>query len=158
MTVLGRDTNTGDGGVLISYRRPIPTRTRIAASTHAASVGDRVTLTATVTATTGRPGPGTVTFLSGSTVLARVRTTTGTARLTLTLRSAGTLHVTARYTPAAAPYLASASGPATVAVTLPQTLANTGANYLPGQLGAGGAAVGLGVVLLVFARRRRVMS
>ncbi|MGA8149510.1 MAG: Ig-like domain-containing protein [Terriglobales bacterium] len=82
--------------VLTEVVKKTPTSTALSAQPNPSSVGQRVKLTATVTASPGIP-TGSVTFWKGTTMLGTVALTNGTATLDHTFTTARTLKLSAVY-------------------------------------------------------------
>lgn len=115
----------GNGQVQISYYVPYPTSTQANPSPSTTSVGEPITISATVSAPSGANCPGTVQFeIDGKPVGSPVIVHDGTAETTTTAPTAGNHPITATYsgTPSNASEagcLPSTSTPATLSVLYP---------------------------------------
>jgi hypothetical protein len=132
-TYSGAPSTVAQAGCQVSTSAPstlsvlYPTTTQAAPNPSSASVGETITITATVTAPTGVSCPGTVQFeLDGKPIGSPVTVQNATAQTTATAPSAGNHPITATYsgtpsTETQAGCLPSTSTPSTLSVLYPTT-------------------------------------
>jgi lysophospholipase L1-like esterase len=96
-TYVGAGVDQGSVSAQVTQAVLIPTTTVLRSSLNPSTSGQSVTLTATVTASSGATPAGTVTFMNGNTKLGTGTLTSGVATLTTSTLPTGTLSLTARY-------------------------------------------------------------
>ena len=143
-TLTATDTaNAGiTGGTPVTVIAGIPTSTALSVSATSSTVGQAITLTATVEVVppnTGTPSAGTVTFMDGTTALGLAPVSAGTATLVVNSLTVGTHVLTADYSGSGTTFADSRSG--VNPDSLISTIAGDGSSTYGGDGGPATAAM-----------------